>query len=221
MASRAEPSALRRATRAAAALLIAALLAVGLVALVHDRAAPAIEASRRAQLLAQLAVVLGDVAYDNDPLQDVVQVRDPELLGTDAPLTVHLVRRGGAPVAALLNAVAPDGYAGAIHLLIAIDAQGRVLGVRVLEHRETPGLGDPIEERRSEWIHGFNGRALGDPPAARWQVRKDGGDFDQFTGATVTPRAVVGAVRNALTWFERHRDELFAAPTAGGAPATP
>ena len=221
MASPAEPSALRRAAIAAAVLSIAAITAVGMVALVHDRAEPQIEASRRAQLLAQLTAVLGDVAYDNDPLQDVIQVRDPELLGTDEPLTAHRVRRGGQPVAALLNAVAPDGYAGAIHLLIAIDAQGRLLGVRVLDHQETPGLGDFIEERRSDWIHGFDGRSLGQPPLGRWQVRKDGGDFDQFTGATVTPRAVVRAVRNALTWFARHRDELFAAPAATGTPATP
>jgi electron transport complex protein RnfG len=221
MASPAEPSGLRRASIAAAVLSIAAIAAVGMVALVHDLAEPQIEASRRAQLLAQLTAVLGDVEYDNDPLQDVIQVRDPELLGTDEPLTAHRVRRGGEPVAALLNAVAPDGYAGAIHLLIAIDVQGRVLGVRVLDHRETPGLGDPIEERRSDWIHGFDGRSLGQPPPDRWQVRKDGGDFDQFTGATVTPRAVVRAVRNTLTWFARHRDELFAAPAATGTPATP
>ena len=221
MASPAEPSALRRAAIAAAVLSIAAITAVGLVAVVHDRAEPQIEASRRAQLLAQLTAVLGDVAYDNDPLQDVIQVRDPELLGTDEPLTAHRVRRGGQPVAALLNAVAPDGYAGAIHLLIAIDVHGRLLGVRVLDHRETPGLGDFIEERRSDWIHGFDGRSLGQPAPGRWQVRKDGGDFDQFTGATVTPRAVVRAVRNALTWFARHRDELFAAPAATGTPATP
>jgi len=221
MASLAEQSALRRALMAAAVLSITAIAAVGMVALVHDRAEPRIEASRRAQLLAQLTAVLGDVDYDNDPLQDVIEVRDPELLGTDEPLTAHRVRRGGEPVAALLNAVAPDGYAGAIHLLIAIDVQGRVLGVRVLDHRETPGLGDFIEERRSDWIHGFDGRSLDQPPPGRWQVRKDGGDFDQFTGATVTPRAVVRAVSNALTWFARHGDELFAAPVATGTPATP
>lgn len=221
MANPAEPAALRRAVIAAAVLSIAAITAVGMVALVHDRAEPQIEASRRAQLLAQLTAVLGDVAYDNDPLQDVIEVRDPELLGTDAPLTAHRVRRGGEPVAALLNAVAPDGYSGAIRLLIAIDVQGRVLGVRVLDHRETPGLGDFIEEPRADWIHGFDGRSLGQPPPGRWQVRKDGGDFDQFTGATVTSRAVVRAVRDALTWFARHRDELFAAPAATGTPATP
>jgi electron transport complex protein RnfG len=124
------------------------------------------------------------------------------------------VRLGGRTLAVLLGAVAPDGYSGAIRLLVAVGTDGRVIGVRVLEHRETPGLGDFIETRRSDWIHGFAGRSLGDPPPAGWQVRKDGGEFDQFTGATVTPRAVVRAVRNALTYFDRHRTELLAQPPA-------
>jgi electron transport complex protein RnfG len=218
MDSRASPSPLRSAAVAAAVLAVAATAAVAVLALVHERAAPQIEASRRAEQLRQLTALLGGAAYDNDPLADTVSVRDPELLGTDEPLTAHRVRLGGAPVAVLLNVVAPDGYAGAIRLLVAIDPQGRLLGVRVLEHHETPGLGDLLEERRSGWIHGFDGRALGDPPIERWAVRKDGGDFDQFTGATVTPRAVVRSVRNALVYFSRHRDELLAAPSRPPAP---
>jgi len=218
MDTRTSASPARSAAVAAAVLAAATVVAVGLVALVHDRAEPQIAASRRAQQLKQLTAVLGDVAYDNDPLSDTLRLRDPELLGTDEPMTAHRVRLGATPVAVLLNAVAPDGYEGAIHLLVAIDAQGQLLGVRVLEHHETPGLGDRIDERRSDWIHGFDGRSLGDPPVERWQVRKDGGDFDQFTGATVTPRAIVRAVRNALVYFSRHRDELFAAPSPPPAP---
>ena len=214
MATPADGSAVRRAARAAAVLVAASMVAVGLVAIVHDLAAPRIEASRQAQRLAQLTAILGDVTYDNDPLTDTLAVRDTELLGTDEPLTAHRVRLGGRTLAVLLGAVAPDGYSGAIRLLVAVGADGRVIGVRVLEHRETPGLGDFIETRRSDWIHGFAGRALGDPPSAGWQVRKDGGEFDQFTGATVTPRAVVRAVRNALTYFDRHRTELLAQPPA-------
>ena len=217
MDRRSAESAAGRALRAAATLAAAAVVAVALVSLVYDRAQPSIEASRRARQLAELTAVLGDVVYDNDPLTDTVVLLDPELLGSEQPLTAHRVRRAGATVAVLLNVVAPDGYAGPIRLLVAVDTTGRVLGVRVLEHRETPGLGDVIEERRSGWIHGFDGRSLGDPPPDRWAVRRDGGDFDQFTGATVTPRAVVGAVRKALVYAERHRDELFAAT----APPTP
>jgi electron transport complex protein RnfG len=212
----AEPAA-RRALRAAATLAAAAVVAVALVSLVHDRAQPSIEASRRARQLAELTAVLGDVAYDNDPLADTVVLHDPELLGSEQPLTAHRVRRAGATVAVLLNVVAPDGYAGPIRLLVAVDAAGRVLGVRVLEHRETPGLGDVIESRRSDWLRGFDGRSLADPPRGRWEVRRDGGDFDQFTGATVTPRAVVRAVRKALVHVERHHEELFEA----AAPARP
>ena len=208
----------RRAVRAALVLTVAAIVAVGLVAIVHDRAQPQIEASRRAQQLEQLTAILGDVAYDNDPLTDTLLLRDPEYLGADEPLAAHRVRRGDEPVAVLLNAVAPDGYSGKLRLLVAVDAQGRLLGVRVLEHRETPGLGDFVEERRTDWIHQFTGRSLDDPPLARWQVRKDGGGFDQYTGATVTSRAVTHAVRDALTYFARHRAELLAAPPS---PATP
>lgn len=218
MDSRTSASALKSSAVAAAVLAAAAIVAVAVLALVHERAAPQIEASRRAQHLQQLTALLGGAAYDNDPLADTVGMLDPELLGTDQPLVAHRVRLGATPVAVLLNVVAPDGYSGAMRLLVAIDPQGRLLGVRVLEHHETPGLGDLVEERRSDWIRGFDGRALGDPPIDRWTVRRDGGDFDQFTGATVTPRAVVQAVRNALVYFSRHRDELLAAPAPVPAP---
>lgn len=208
----------RRAARSAMVLAVAAILSVGLVAVINDRARPQIEASRRAEQLRQLTAILGDAAYDNDPLTDTVFVRDPEYLGTDEPLAAHRVRRNGEPVAVLLNAVAPDGYSGAIRLLVAIDAQGTLIGVRVLEHRETPGLGDFVEERRTDWIRQFDGRSLDAPPPARWEVRKDGGDFDQYTGATVTSRAVTHAVRDALACFTRHRAELLAAPSPADAP---
>jgi Na+-translocating ferredoxin:NAD+ oxidoreductase subunit G len=210
MDTRSAGSAARRALHAAVVLTVVAVTAVALVSVVHDRSEPRIEASRRAQQLAQLTTVLGDLAFDNDPLTDTVQLHDPELLGSDEPLAAHRVRRADTTVAVLLNVVAPDGYAGPIRLLVAVDGAGRVLGVRALEHRETPGLGDLIESRRSDWIDDFGGRSLGDPPTNRWAVRRDGGDFDQFTGATVTPRAVVGAVRKALIYVGRHRDELFA-----------
>lgn len=208
----------RRAARSAVVLAVAAILSVGLVAVVNDRARPQIEASRRAEQLRQLTAILGDAAYDNDPLTDTVFVRDPEYLGTDEPLAAHRVRRNGEPVAVLLNAVAPDGYSGAIRLLVAIDAHGTLIGVRVLEHRETPGLGDFVEERRTDWIRLFDGRSLDAPPPARWEARKDGGDFDQYTGATVTSRAVTHAVRDALAYFTRHRAELLAAPSPADAP---
>jgi electron transport complex protein RnfG len=202
----------RRPLRAALLLAAAAVVTVGVVAIVNDLARPRIEANERAQRVAQLAEVLGGTRYDNDLLQDVVTVRDAERLGTDETLPVYRARQAGQPVAAILTTVAPDGYAGSIRLLVGIAADGRLLGVRVLTHRETPGLGDAIDERKSTWIDGFKGRSLGDPAPERWRVKKDGGDFDQFTGATVTPRAIVRAVLNALLYFEANSATLLAAP---------
>lgn len=104
--------------------------------------------------------------------------------------------------------VAPDGYSGNINLLVGIDMSGAILGVRVTSHRETPGLGDQIELKKSDWIKSFNGRTLGSPPHSEWNVKKNGGEFDQFTGATITPRAVVKAVQKALIYFRENRQAI-------------
>ena len=201
------PPPLLAALRLGAAGLLAALLLAGVHALTRE---PIAQAERRVALEA-LGLVLPADRYDNDLLADTVQVQAPAWLG-QAVSEVRRARRAGLPSALVLEATAPDGYAGPITLLVAVAADGRVLGVRVTAHRETPGLGDRIESRRGDWIHGFRGRALGDPAAARWAVRRDGGDFDQFAGATVTPRAVVAAVRRTLEFVRRHGDALAAAP---------
>lgn len=214
-ASEARPG---RPWRAAAILLAVAVAGFGLVSLVHEATRDDIEAAARATRMAKFTEVLRGRRFDNDLLADAVEVRDAELLGTPAPLRAYRARLRGEPVAVVLEAVAPHGYSGAIRLLVGIAPDGTVLGVRVAEHRETPGLGDAIEARKSDWIERFSGRSLRDPPLPRWRVRKDGGEFDQFTGATVTPRAVVGAVANALVYFERHRDELLAPPATIAGP---
>jgi electron transport complex protein RnfG len=187
------------------------VLAFGLLALVHQATRERIEEVERARQMRTIEQVLDGVRHDNDLLRDAVTVTDRDLLGTTAPVTVYRATLDGAPVAAVLAPSAPDGYSGSIRLLVGIGVDGRLLGVRVQSHRETPGLGDLIETRKSDWILGFTGRSLGDPPLERWKVRKDGGDFDQFTGATVTPRAVVGAVANALLYFEKRREQIFPA----------
>jgi electron transport complex protein RnfG len=202
----------RRAFRAALVLLAAAVAGVGLVAVMHEATRERIDAIARERTLATFREVLHGQPFDNDLLADTMTVTDAELLGTTQPVTVYRARLGGDTVAVVLAPVAPGGYSGPIHLLVGIAPDGRLLGVRVSKHRETPGLGDGIEARKSSWIDQFTGRALDDPPPGRWRVRKDGGDFDQFTGATVTPRAVVGAVANVLVYFDRHRAELLAAP---------
>jgi electron transport complex protein RnfG len=125
-------------------------------------------------------------------------------------VTVYRARLHGEPVALVIAAVAPDGYSGTIRLLVGINVDGSLSGVRVVAHRETPGLGDAIEEERSDWILGFTGKSLQNPPLQKWAVKKDGGAFDQLTGATITPRAVVKAVRQALLYYRDQKDALFA-----------
>ncbi|MCA1798782.1 MAG: electron transport complex subunit RsxG [Xanthomonadaceae bacterium] len=204
-----ERSALRNALIAAALLAAFAFVGVALVSVTETHTRPTIEANERQFLRDTLDILVDPARYDNDPLADTVTVNAPDALGTAAPVTVYRARRDGEPVALMLTAVAPDGYSGAIRLLIGINFDGTVAGVRVLAHRETPGLGDGIDAARSDWILAFEGRSLSDPPAARWAVRRDGGVFDQFTGATITPRAVIGAVRRALEYHQVMREELW------------
>jgi len=198
-----------RMASAAAVLAVFAATGVGLVAFTEEATRERIAANERAFLLKSLHDVLPSERYDNDVFSDTVEVRDEELLGTDEPVTVYRAFRQGKPSAVILAPVAPGGYSGAIRLLIGIDIDGRITGVRVTSHRETPGLGDGIEADRSDWIRSFDGRSIGNPALAGWEVKRDGGIFDQFTGATVTPRAVVNAVRNALVYFSAHRESLF------------
>lgn len=186
-----------------------AIAGVAVVSLTWKQTAPQIAENERNLLEAMLNEVLPPKAYDNDLVTSAITVRDAEYLGTREPVTVYRAYRNGKPVAALFTSVAPDGYSGPIYLLVGVYADGRVAGVRVLGHRETPGLGDDIEIERSDWITSFNGRALGDPPPARWEVKRYGGVYDQFTGATITPRAVVRAVKNTLIYFRKHHAEIF------------
>lgn len=200
--------------RSAGGLVVVAMLAtallVGIRALTQDR----IDAAERRAQRQALAIVLPPSLYDNDPLRDSVRVIAPEWLGTPASVDVRRARRNGYPTALVLQAIAPDGYGGPIALLIGVDDGGRITGVRVTAHQETPGLGDAVEIRRSDWIARFSGRFLGDPPDAGWTVKRDGGDFDQFAGATQTPRAVVKAVHRVLEFLRRHGRAIETA-TAG------
>jgi len=201
-----------RRARAVVTIGLAVVAAVVVVMLVHRMTESRIAESEHERGNALLRSALGGIEADNDLLDDVIYVRDPDLLGTTAALPVHRARSHGRPVAALFESVAPDGYMGAIRLLIGIGTDGRVLGVRALSHHETAGLGDRIDLRRSNWILSFEGRSLTNPAEPGWRVRKDGGEFDEFTGATVTPRAVVSAVHNTLLYFSMHRDEILTAP---------
>lgn len=203
-----------------AAGILAAFAVVGstLVSFTEIRTRDQIAANQRAYLLRSLNDVLPESAYDNEMLTDTLQVTNPELLGSEDPVTIYRARMAGQPVAALLTAVAPKGYGGPIRLLVGITTAGAIAGVRVVSHKETPGLGDVIEIERSDWLLGFDDLSIGNPPVKKWAVKRDGGDFDQFTGATVTPRAVVNAVRDALIYFSENTDAIFAksAPVTSG-----
>ncbi|MCU0811602.1 MAG: electron transport complex subunit RsxG [Thiobacillaceae bacterium] len=214
----------RNALRTGAILFVFALAATALLVVTFTRTEPTIERSKQAEKLALLRQVLPPALYDNDLIASQQSIPPGELLGTRQPSAIWVARRGEAVTAVVLEAIAPDGYSGNIHLVIGIDIDGTVTGVRVTSHRETPGLGDYIERAKSPWIEQFVGKSLANPEAKHWRVAKDGGQFDARAGATITPRAVVKAVRAALDYFARHRAALLAekpAPEASPVKETP
>jgi electron transport complex protein RnfG len=198
-------------------------IVLGLVALVVTLALAGTQLLTREQIAAQQRAaearaydeILPPARYDNALLDDFRLVEDRELLGLQQPRKILVARLGGEAQAVIVPATAPDGYGGAIELIVGINADGTVAGVRVVAHKETPGLGDKIDARKSRWIDAFAGRSLGDPAPAQWAVKKDGGAFDQFTGATITPRAVTATVKRTLQYFEANREALLAAAATG------
>lgn len=215
----AAPTALGSAMRSAALLGAFALVFTALMALTHRATEAPIRASVEARRLDLIGQVLPRADYDNALLEDTVTLPALPALGIDGPVTVHRARRAGQPVALVFEAQAPDGYSGAIRLLLALRADGTLAGVRVIAHKETPGLGDyidPAKDRSTpKWIAQFEGRASAG--AATWTVRKDGGDFASLTGATLSPRATIRAAGRAVATIAPVRDALFALPS--GAPA--
>jgi Na+-translocating ferredoxin:NAD+ oxidoreductase subunit G len=195
-------------TLAIIAAVLTALVAL-VASLTHDRIAN----NEQAWIKQRLDALVPPATHDNDLLADSIAVSAPDLLGSTQPVKIYRARRGGVPVAAVLRPIAPDGYRGPIELLVAIGQDGRLIGVQVIRHQETPGLGDAFESRDVHWLDRFRGRSLSDPPPPRWTVRRDGGDFDAFTGATITPRAIVKAVRNALEYYQRNSQRIFEQPT--------
>lgn len=193
----------RDAILLAAVTAIMALVVLALAHLTHS----AIENNSNAELMAQIHALLPPNSFDNDLLLDRIDMSAPDLLGTPAPVRILRARHGGEPVAAILLTPGVQGYGGPIYLIVAIDAEGKLLGVQVRSHRETPGIGDAFE--RTPWLNRFRGRSLSNPTAQGWAVRKDGGEFDQFTGATITPRAIVSMVRRALEFYASRRDLIF------------
>jgi len=192
--------------------LVLALFAIAgtfFVSRTYDSTIDRINENKRIALLNAFHVLISPEDHDNDIFSDIIQVTDKALLGKNKPLNIYRARKNGQPVAVIINSVAPDGYNGNIELLVAIRYDGTLAGVRVVDHKETPGLGDAIEEKRSNWILSFNNLSLNNPDKKGWAVKRDGGQFDQFTGATITPRAIVKAVHNTLSYYKVHKENLF------------
>jgi electron transport complex protein RnfG len=188
------------------------LFAVGgttLVAFTEYSTSSAIAENERQLLLRNLYALLPEDKLDNDIATDIRILPASPLLGTDSATLAYRARQAGEPVAAVFNSVAPNGYNGRIHLLVGVYVDGSLAGVRVVKHAETPGLGDAVEIRKSPWIKSFDNKSLSNPGNSGWQVKRDGGEFDQFTGATITPRAVVEAVHNTLLYYQQNADIIF------------
>jgi electron transport complex protein RnfG len=180
-----------------------------LVAFTQQNTLELIAANEKKVLLRNLYALIPSDQMDNDIALDTLQVTPSNLLGTDSESIVYRARKQDEPVAVVFNTIAPGGYSGNIYLLIAVYDDGTLAGVRAVKHNETPGLGDAIEIRKSEWILGFDGKSLIDPIVDFWKVKRDGGHFDQITGATITPRAIVKAVKNTLDYYELNRKRLY------------
>ena len=215
MSAAQEFSATGMAARTAAILFGFVIIFTGLLSGAYLWTKPAIEASAVEEKMKLVDEVLQRSEYDNDLLSDTIALpATPQLALTD-PTLLYRARKNGQPVALVFEAVAPDGYAGKIRLVMAVRANGEVAGVRVTQHKETPGLGDYVEVKKDKnkarpWITQFNGMSLAQVTAKEWKVKKDGGRINNYAGATVTPRAVAKAVLKAAQWADANRDRLFA-----------
>ena len=200
----------KHATKTAITLVAFAFVGTAMLAYVFDITRAPIEASEKEARLALFKQILPESTYDNDLLKDSVEIAPNEQLGNRQPTVANMAKLNHKTAGVILEAIAHDGYSGDIKLLIAIRADGTISGVRVLAHKETPGLGDYIDIAHGNWIKLFNDESVNKTPAEQWQVKKDGGKFDYMVGATITPRAVVKAVLKALQFYEVNKQTLFA-----------
>ncbi len=189
--------------------MLVAAMGAALVGLAFTETKDDIKHNEELTLLRKLNNIIPADTYDNDLLADTIVIKPDFLLNTKEDTLVYRARKNGKNVAAVFTSIATSGYNGSIQLLVGVKADGKLSGVRVVKHRETPGLGDSVDISHSNWILGFNNKSLNNPDENGWKVKRDGGIFDQFTGATITPRAVVKAVHNALLYFEKNQAMLF------------
>lgn len=195
-----------------AGLILAVIAAVctSLVALTYSGTKDRIAANEQAWLEQSLKPALAGVEYDNNLIETTLTIALPHELPGNEPVLVYRALFNNEPVAALFVVTALDGFSGSIKLLIGIEAEGTATAVRVLKHHETPGLGDFIDSTKSDWINQFEDRSLSDPDRLLWALSRDGGEFDQVTGASITSRAVLKAIKETLLYFEANRESVFA-----------
>lgn len=201
----------RSTLQTAANLVFFAVIGTAILASTYFLTYDAIKKSEEAEKLKLIMQIVPPALFDNDIIQDTIAIPASPLLGTEDNTTAYRARLKDEPSAVVLEAIAPDGYSGRIWLILAVRANGELAGVRVVSHKETPGLGDYIELPKSPWIKGFDGKSREVYKDADWKVKKDGGQFEYMAGATITPRAIVKAVNKALVYFGENRDKLFAA----------
>lgn len=202
---------------AAINLLVFTVVCTAMLAFTYSETRAPIAKSEEQEKLKLITQLLPPDLFDNNVVRDALPLKADTLLGTTDDSLAYRARLKGKPSAVVLEATAPDGYSGKIFLLVAVKASGEIAGVRVVSHRETPGLGDYIDLGKSNWIRNFDGASQTRYKDPDWKVKKDGGQFDYMAGATITPRAVVKAVHKALQYFEQNRDQLFAAAPAPAA----
>lgn len=208
-AEAASPSMLQSIIRSAIGLSLFAILTAGIIALTQVQTADRIAEEVRKARSKALYEIAPEASHNNDILGESFGIKSAAL-GLEEVRQAYIAKQDGKPVTLLLPVRAPDGYTGPIRLIVGIDVSTDTLsGVRVTQHKETPGLGDKIERRKSDWILGFDGKSLSNPNEDQWRVQKDGGEFDQLTGATITPRAIVASVYRALRFYQTHREALL------------
>lgn len=190
-------------------LALFGLVCTGIVTLTYVMTKPAIEAAELRNKYAVLNQIIPDELHDNALAEHCIQVQDDHLLGSREPHQAYLATLQGKPSAIAIETTAPNGYSGRIELVVGLNLEGVITGVRILSHKETPGLGDKIEKRKSDWVDSFIDQVVHSVKDKAWAVQKDGGRFDQFTGATITPRAVVAAVKRTALFYQANRAELF------------
>jgi Na+-translocating ferredoxin:NAD+ oxidoreductase subunit G len=200
---------LKHTTKTAFTLVAFAFTFTLLMTAVYQITKEPIAQSDAAARIALFQQVIAHDRYDNAVLEDTIHIAPSDLLGNKKPSVANIARMNGLPVAVILEAIAHDGYSGDIKLLVAINNNGSISGVRVIKHTETPGLGDYIDIAKSTWIKLFDAESLTKTNDANWLVKKDGGAFDYIAGATITPRAVVKAVHKALQYFEQNKTTLL------------